>query len=89
MLTVKKIEIYSRYSGDVDAWARNNSKKEFSIISDEDWYLIDGFIQDLTLVINGLASSEFNSSLNDRLKENCDTEETINKIKKIVTTQVV
>ena len=89
MLTVKKIEIYSRYSVDVDAWARNNSKIEFSIISDEDWSLRDGFIQDLTLVINGLASSEFNSSLNDRLKENCDTEETINKIKKIVTTQVV
>jgi hypothetical protein len=39
----------------------------------------------LTLVENGLASLGFSNSLNDRLKENCDTEKTIDKIKNIAT----
>ena len=85
MITEYKIILYNKYSGDIDEWARNNSKKELSIMSDDDWFLIDGFIQDLTLVKNGLASLEFSNSLNISLKENCDTEETINKIKKILT----
>ena len=85
MITEKKINLYNKYGGDIDGWARNNSKKELSIMSDDDWFLIDGFIQDLTLVKNGLASLEFSNSLNNRLKENCDTEETINKIKNILT----
>lgn len=84
MLTVKKIEIYSRYQGEIDAWVRNNSKKELAIMSDEDWYLIDGFIQDLTLVKNGLVALEFSHSLNTKLHENCEDEETINKIKSLV-----
>lgn len=84
MLTVKKIEIYSRYQGEIDAWVRNNSKKELAIMSDEDWYLIDGFIQDLTLVKNGVVSKEFSDSLNTKLHENCDNEETINKIKNLI-----
>lgn len=84
MITENKIKLYNKYSGDIDGWARNNSKKELSIMSDDDWFLIDGFIQDLTLVKNGFTSIEFSNSLNNRLKENCDTEETINKIKKIV-----
>lgn len=84
MITENKIKLYNKYSGNIDGWARNNSKKELAIMSDDDWFLIDGFIQDLTLVKNGLVSLEFNNSLNDRLKENCDTEETINKIKRII-----
>lgn len=85
MITENKIKLYNKYSGDIDGWARNSSKKELSIMSDDDWFLIDGFIQDLTLVKKGLASVEFSISLNNKLKENCDTDETINRIKKILT----
>jgi len=84
MITKIKIKLYNKYDGDVDRWARNNSKRELSIMSDDDWFLIDGFVQDLTLVKNGLASSEFSKSLTDRLEYSCDTEETINDLKKIL-----
>jgi hypothetical protein len=83
MITENKIKLYNKYNGNIDEWARNNAKKELSIMSDDDWFLIDGFIQDLTLVKNGLASLGFSDSLNNRLKENCDTEKTIDIIKKI------
>ncbi len=85
MITENKLKLYAKYNGDIDEWARNNSKKELSIMSDDDWFLINGFIQDLTLVENGLASLGFRNSLNDRLKESCDTEKTIDKIINIAT----
>ena len=47
MITEDKIKIYKRYKGDIDSWARAGSKKEKLIMIDNDWYMIDGFIQDL------------------------------------------
>lgn len=83
MITGKKIGIFNRYNGDIDGWARNNSTKEKLIIEDNDWYLIDSFLQDLFLVQKGLASSDFIVNLENKLKENCDGEETIIQLKKI------
>lgn len=83
MITRDKIKIYKRYSGDIDSWARSGSKKEKLVMNDDDWYLIDGFIQDLSLVEKGLTSQTFEDDLNNRLKENCDAKETIQALKTI------
>lgn len=77
VITINKIKIYERFNGDADGWARVGSKEEKSIINDEDWSLIEGFIQDINLVKKGLASETFMNSLNERLKEKCDSEQTI------------
>jgi hypothetical protein len=53
-------------------------------MADEDWYMIHGLIQDIFLVRKGLASLEFNDALTSKLRENCDSEETINQLKKLV-----
>lgn len=83
MITKDKIKVYKRYNGDIDSWARSGSKKEKSIVTDEDWYVIDGLIQDLSLVRKGLASSDFTENLNVKLKEMCDSESTVNQLKKL------
>ncbi len=83
MITQDKIKIYKRYSGDVDSWARSGSKKEKLVMNDDDWYIIDGLIQDFSLVKKGLTSLTFSNDLNNRLKENCDSEETIQALKAI------
>lgn len=84
MITQDKIKIYKRYNGDIDGWSRNGSKKEKFVMTDDDWYIIDGLIQDFTLVKNGLTSLTFNNDLNNKLKENCDNEETIQALKAII-----
>jgi len=76
-----KINIYKRLNGDVDGWARIGTKEEKSIMNDNDWFLIESFIQDINLVNKGLASDSFKDSINERLNENCDSEETIQAIK--------
>jgi len=83
MITQDKIKIYKKYSGDIDVWARSGSKKEKLVMNDNDWYIIDGLIQDFSLVEKGLASLTFNNDLNNRLWENCDSEKTIQELKEI------
>lgn len=83
MITEDKIKVYKRYDGDIDGWARSGSKKEKSIMSDEDWYVINGLIQDLSMVKNGLASSGFNENLNVKLIEMCDSGSTVNQLQKL------
>lgn len=77
MITQDKIKIYKRYKGDIDSWARSGSKKEKSIMEDNDWYIIDDLIQDLYLVRKGLTSLAFSDDLNNKLVENCESEEII------------
>lgn len=83
MITINKIKIYQRYNGDVHGWARVGSKEEKSIMNDEDWFLIEGFIQNINLIKKGLVSDTFINSIIERLKEKCDSEETIQAIRKI------
>jgi hypothetical protein len=81
MITIEKIKIYIKFNGDIENWVRNDSKNEKSRMSDDEFFLIDTFIQDLRLVKKGLTSVQFENNLNSRLKENCDGEQSINKIK--------
>ena len=83
MITKEKLSIYARYNGDNDAWARSGSRKEHSLIEDQDWYTIDGLIQDLSLILKGLASTSYNENINVKLSNLCDSEETIRELKKM------
>lgn len=81
MITKTKIKIFEKYNGKIDAWARSASKKENSIINDQDWYEISSYIQDLCMIQKDLTSLEFNNTLIDKLKANCESEEVITQLK--------
>ena len=81
MITKEKIKIFKRYEGDISGWVRSSSKNEKIIMTDNDWYLIDSLLQDLSIVKKGLTSLEFSKSLDDKLRNLCDNEETITLIK--------
>jgi len=83
MITEYKIKIYQKYKGDIDSLARSGSKKEKIIMNNDDWFLIDAFVQDLFLIKKGLTSLEFKNNLNDRLNQNCDSDKTIKLIHQI------
>lgn len=83
MITKEKISIYKYFNGDIDGWARVGTKEQKAIIKDKDWFLIEGFVQDIRLVKKGLASEIYMKAINERLHENCDSEETIQELKEI------
>lgn len=83
MITINKIKIYKRFNGEIDGWARIGTEEEKLAMNDNDWFLIDKFIQDINLVKSGLASDSFTNLLNEDLAGNCDSDETILAIKEM------
>jgi len=59
MITQAVLKVYTKYSGDGDAFSRVGTKKEREIFKDIDFYTIDDLIQDIKLINNGLASNDF------------------------------
>lgn len=84
MITIKHIEIYKKYDGDGDGFTHCATPEEKMIMDYKYWSLIDTFIQDLFIIKKGLASTTFIRSINEKLKENCDSESTIIQLKDIV-----
>ena len=84
MITIEKLNIYHHYSGDIDSWGRVGTKEEKMMMNDSDWYLIEGIIQDLSLVTRGLAADSYTQTIQEQLRAYCDSEETMNAIKDMV-----
>ena len=69
MLTLKKIEIYQYYNGDMDAWARSGSKKDKVAMISSEWTVIDSLLQDLALIESGLTSEQYKAGFEKRLRQ--------------------
>ncbi|HXP53230.1 MAG TPA: hypothetical protein VN922_25020 [Bacteroidia bacterium] len=82
MITVEKLEIYRRCGGSVD-WYQVQSHSIPQIISDGEWGQIDGFIQDIFLVHTNQADKSFANRLNQKLKEYCDSDNTIIELRNL------
>ena len=85
MLTLDKLDVYRRFGGDIDAWARTCGSGDPSGMTDEDWFLIDELRQALAMVASGLASPEFSASVERRLVASTVDEQTRRALRAIVT----
>lgn len=83
MLTIEKLNIYKKYSGDIDLWARLRKKNEISLMNDNDWKLIDDLIQSLELIKKNVASENFKFQTFERIQAVCEDEETQNSLKSL------
>lgn len=72
MITTEKLKIFDKYKGDIDAFARVGRETEKTVLTDNEWQLIDSFKQDIELINKGLSSSDFNSKTIAQIKNNTD-----------------
>lgn len=72
MITTEKLKIFDKYKGDIDAFARIGRETEKTVLTDNDWQLIDSFKQNIELINKGLSSSDFNSKTIAQIKNNTD-----------------
>lgn len=84
MITNKHIEIYKQYKGDDDGFVSCSTLKEKAIMDYRHWSLIDNFVQDLNLIEKGLASDSFIQSVEIKIRENFDNENTIEELKQMI-----
>ena len=80
MITKEKIEIYKYYDGDVDKFS-HASKSHKKIMSEDDFFLLTRLTQDIIIVRNGLAATEYEKKVKDFIQENCDNQATIDLLK--------
>jgi len=64
MLTLKHLETYEAYGGDVDGWTRRGGSPDMRY---EHWKLIDEMLQGLHLIRSGLASPRYAERIRGRL----------------------
>ena len=84
MITIEKLNIYKKYSGQIDFFERLSSSNEKLIIKDDDWHLIDGFIQDFEMIDKGLTSKEYEINIKKKLLDSIDDSENFNLIKNLI-----
>jgi hypothetical protein len=83
MITIEKVKIFKHFNGDIDGWARVGTPEQQADMTDKDWSVIDGFLQDIRLVKKGLASDVYMKSIDEKLQEICDNKETIKALKEL------
>ncbi len=83
MITLNKLREFEEYHGYYDGFYMQKVKKGTNVNSDNDWSLIDNLRGAVMLVIKNLASKEYTEILNKKLQENCDSEKTIEYLKKL------
>jgi hypothetical protein len=59
VITLDKLRLYRKLSGDSDAWSRNSRAGNQVGMTAQDWSSIDRILQSLTITENGLATPEF------------------------------
>ena len=80
MITLKKVNLYKKYGGDVDGLQRFGSSQEQNILSSEDWGFFTEIRQDLHLIHNGLVSEEYKQKALDRLYTETDSQEVLGEV---------
>lgn len=74
MITLQKLSVYNKYSGDIDQFSRMGIRKDHSIIGEEEWFFLRNILQSLDMVKKKVTSSEFSTKTIEELKNSCDSE---------------
>lgn len=85
IITPRKLEIYSSYFGDIDPFVALGDESEKNEISDEEWSLIDEFVQEIIMIKKGRTSKEYEVKLNERIEKNCFDSNTVDELKEVAT----
>jgi len=80
MLTLKKIGLYRKYGGDIDAWTRFGTPNEHSLMTDTDWYRIGELVQMLTLVKSGKASPNYARTIRAEARQAVESEDVLHEL---------
>ena len=68
MITAEKLEIYRKFQGDDDGWVRMGCPGR-GVIGGADWAEIRNLLQELALLKNGLASTDYAERIRRKLSD--------------------
>src|SRR5687768_16296766 len=77
-ITAKKLQLFLRYRGDVDAWSRMEKG-----MTENEWRAIEKLVDDAFLVHEKVASPEFGQQHRERLLLACDSHTTAAEVERV------
>ncbi len=77
MITLRKVEIFKKFNGDINCFASAASLEELISISANEWFFINDLLDDLELVDTGFASDNFITNLDICLERNIESIDTL------------
>lgn len=77
MITKDILNIYIKYNGDSDGIDKIGNSEEKFLLNGKTWKLIEELIQDILLINKGLVSEEFKNKIEEKIKNACDNNQTI------------
>lgn len=78
MITKGQINLFLKYEGNIDYFARSCSKKDREILDDNSFHKIESFLQNIIRMKNNDLSFDLVNRIEAELKENNFDTETIN-----------
>jgi hypothetical protein len=76
VITKDHLATFRRFNGDVDGYVRVAKRGDPDPVPDQEWYLIQGLLQELALVAGGLASQGYTARIRQRVAESTEDAET-------------
>lgn len=70
MVNKDQIDIYIRYAGDSEGFARCATDSEMEILPSDTWAFLDSVVNDIVLIENGVSSAKLELTIAERIKEN-------------------
>lgn len=83
MITLKKLQVYQQFHGEIDGWVRSTKGEDSSGIRDDDWYLIERLRSGLFAIHNVPCSASYRENVLSELQENTEDEATRNLLLEI------
>jgi len=83
MITLEKLLQYEEFEGDYDGYYLIKQKFGEGLVSNDEWHLIRSLIQDYKFVKNGIAADDFSNKIDVMIKDACDGQQTVNKLKEM------
>jgi hypothetical protein len=69
MITRGHLAAFVRFDGNADGYVRTAKRSDPDPVSDQQWYLIQGLLQELALVAGGMASKAYAARIRKRVAE--------------------
>jgi hypothetical protein len=67
-ITMQMLDIFARFRGDIDGFARGGKAAEKDAIPDENWRCIDELLQEIFVLQKGLVTPEYRERIVERLR---------------------
>lgn len=84
MITEEKLEIFKRYSGDVDGWVLARDAREHEVMADSDWAQIEELRHRLWLEQHEPVSEDFIAETRKFISERVPDESAVEALRRLI-----